>query len=76
LESLRRETKAEFTKVHEGVGQIREELSTVKATLPHLATTAELNKAVHHLESQMIRWFIFTGLGAGSPAFTIVKFVN
>jgi phage shock protein A len=88
---LRKEMQAEFRAVREEIsgarenlgkeiGEVREslgkEISAIKATLPQFATKADLNEAIHRLESQMIRWFIITSLGAGSLAFTIAKFVN
>jgi hypothetical protein len=57
-------------------GELGKEISAINATLPHFATKADLNEAIRGLESQMIRWFIFTSLGAGSLAFTTAKFVN
>ena len=66
--------------------RLREEVCGIKAVLPHLATTAEMNNLVlglearmqsqlRSLETQMVRWFIYTAIGAGSLAFTIAKLV-
>jgi septal ring factor EnvC (AmiA/AmiB activator) len=79
--------RQEVGAVRQEIGAVREEVQGIKATLPHLATTAELNRLVlglkaemqaqwHRMETQMIRWFIFTSLGAASLAFTIAKVVN
>ncbi len=38
----------------------------LEATLPHFATKADLNDAIHRLESQMIRWFYSRRWASGS----------
>lgn len=50
---------------------LREDVSAIKAILPHMATTADL----HKIETTMVRWFVYTALGAGSLAFGVAKLV-
>jgi len=47
-------------------------VSALEATVPHLATKADL----HALATKIIRWLVGTLIGAVSVAFTIAKFVN
>lgn len=61
------------------VGDIRVDLSAIKATLPHLATKAEVNGVrsdIHAFETRIIRWIVGTFIAAVSVAFTVAKFVN
>lgn len=55
------------------------EVSAIKATLPHLATKAEIHAVradINALEAKMIRWIVGTTIAMASVAFTIAKFVN
>ena len=54
------------------VSETRVDVSAIKASLPHLATKAEINA----LETRIIRWFVGTTIAAVSAAFMIAKFVN
>jgi hypothetical protein len=70
--------KKDTAQIAESVGELqkeaktlREDMSAIKATLPHLATKADL----HKIETTMVRWFIYTALGAGSLAFGVAKLV-
>jgi hypothetical protein len=54
------------------VGETRVDVSAIKATVPHLATKADINA----LETRIIRWIVATMIAAVSVAFTIAKFVN
>jgi hypothetical protein len=65
------------------VGELRLDVSAIKATLPHLATKAEINEVkagINSLETRIIRWIVGTSIAAVSVAvsiaFTIAKFVN
>lgn len=52
--------------------ETRNDVSAIKATLPHLATKADISS----LETKIIRWIVGTTIAAASVAFTIAKFVN
>ena len=54
------------------VGELRSDVSAMKATIPHLATKADLSD----LETRIIRWLVGTTLAAVSAAFAVAKFVN
>ena len=64
----------------------REDVSAIKAILPHLATKAdviatkadinELRSDMNSMEARMIRWLVGTTIAAASAAFTIAKVVN
>ena len=72
------------------VGETRVDVSAIKATLPHLATKADINETkadinsvrsdINALETRIIRWIVGTTIAAMSVAvsvaFTIAKFVN
>jgi hypothetical protein len=61
------------------VAETREDVSAIKATLPHLATKAEvkdLKADISSLETRIIRWIVGTTITVASVAFTIAKFVN
>ncbi len=72
------------------VAETREDVSAIKATLPHLATKAdvvatkadinEVRADINALETRIIRWFVGTTIAAvsvaASVAFTIAKFVK
>jgi hypothetical protein len=54
------------------VAETREDVSAIKATLPHLATKADISS----LETKIIRWIVGTTIAVASVAFTIAKFVK
>jgi hypothetical protein len=54
------------------VAKTREEVSAMNATLPHLATKADISS----LETRIIRWIVATTITVASAAFTIAKFVK
>ena len=54
------------------VAETREDVSAMKATLPHLASKADISS----LETRIIRWIVGTTIAVASVAFTIAKFVN
>ena len=68
------------------LGETRADVSAIRATLPHLATKADIaaNKAdinevradINALEARIIRWIVGTTIAAASVAFTIAKFVK
>jgi len=65
------------------VTETREDVSAIKATLPHLATKAEvkdLKSDISAMETRIIRWIVGTTIAAASVAFTIAftiaKFVK
>lgn len=61
------------------LSETREDVSAIKATLPHLATKADIHAVrsdMSALEARIIRWIVGTTLAAASLAFTIAKFVN
>jgi hypothetical protein len=72
------------------VAETRVDVSAIKATLPHLATKAdvvatkadinEVRSEINALETRIIRWIVGTTIAsvsvAASVAFTIAKFVN
>ena len=68
------------------VAETREDVSAIKATLPHLATKAdvagtkadinEVRADINALETRIIRWFVGTTIAGISVAFTIAKFVH
>jgi hypothetical protein len=61
------------------VAQTREDVSAMKATLPHLATKAdvkELKADISAMEARSIRWFVGTSIAVASVAFAAAKFVN
>jgi len=60
------------SELQKGVAGLREDVSAVKATLPHFATRAD----IHRLETAMTRWFVGTLLGAGTLAFAVVRFAG
>ena len=59
--------------------EARIDIGAIKATLPHLATKADLHEVrsdLSALEKRLIRWLVGTTLAAVSVAFTIAKFVH
>lgn len=61
------------------VAGTREDVSAIKATLPHLATKADVNEVkgeINALETRIIRWIVGTTIAAAAVAFTIAKFVK
>ena len=54
------------------VAETHEDVSAIKATLPHLSTKADISS----LETKIIRWIVGTTIAVASVAFTIAKFVN
>jgi hypothetical protein len=61
------------------VGEMRVDVGAIKATLPHLATKADINGVksdINALETRIVRWIVGTMIGSVSVAFTIAKFVN
>ena len=61
------------------LGETREDVSAIKATLPHLATKADVNEVkslINANETRVIRWIVGTTIAAASVAFTIAKFVK
>jgi hypothetical protein len=68
------------------VAGTREDVSAIKATLPHLATKAdvagtkadinELRSDMSAMETRIIRWIVGTTIAVASVAFTIAKFVK
>jgi len=61
------------------VAQTREDVSAIKATLPHLATKADVEEVKSDLsatETKIIRWLVGTMIAIASVAFTIAKFVK
>jgi hypothetical protein len=59
--------------------EARIDIGAIKATLPHLATKADMNGVksdLSALETRLIRWLVGTTLAAVSAAFTIAKFVQ
>ena len=60
------------------LSETRVDVSAIKATLPHLATKAEINVVradISEMETRIIRWIVGTTLAAASLAFAIAKFV-
>jgi hypothetical protein len=61
------------------VSELREQVSAILATIPHLATktdVADLRADVAALETAIIKWIIATVLASAALAFTIAKFVH
>ena len=68
------------------VAQTREDVSAIKATLPYLATKADINAtgadineisaAIDAVGTRLIRWIVGSIITASSAAFTIAKFVH
>jgi len=58
--------------VESAVSEIREKVSGIVATIPHLATKADVNA----LEAAMIKWIIATVLTTAGLVFTIEKLVH
>jgi hypothetical protein len=61
------------------VAETREDVSAIKATLPHLATKAEINALrsdMSAMETRMIRWIVGTTIAVASMAFAIAKVVH
>ena len=68
------------------LAETREDVSAIRATLPHLATKAdvaatkadinEVRADISALETRIIRWIVGTTIAVASVAFAIAKFVN
>ena len=68
------------------LAETREDVSAIKATLPHLATKAdvvatkadinEVRSDINALGTRIIRWFVGTTIAGISVAFMIAKFVH
>src|SRR5262245_7248163 len=61
------------------VGELRTDVSAIKAVMPHLSAKADvcaLKADLNALETKLIRWMLGTLLAATSLAFTIAKFVS
>jgi hypothetical protein len=68
------------------VGETRVDVSVSKATLPHLATKADINATkadinavrsdLNALETRIIRWIVGTAIAAVWVALGIAKFVD
>lgn len=68
------------------VAETRVDVSAIKATLPHLATKAdvvatkadinEVRSEINALETRIIRWIVGTTIAVASVALTIAKFVK
>lgn len=54
------------------VTEIKVQVGSISATIPHLATKADLTS----LEAAMIKWIIATVIAASGLAFTFAKFVH
>ena len=65
--------------VETDVSALKSEVSAIRATIPYLATKADVmdvRTAVADLESRIIKWIIATVLASAGLAFTIAKFVH
>ena len=61
------------------VSSLKAEVSAILATIPHLATKADVvdvRTAVAAVETRIIKWIIATVLATAGLAFTIAKFVH
>ena len=58
--------------VESGVSELRVQVSSIAATVQHMATKADLSA----METKIIKWMIATVLTAVGLAFTIAKFVH
>ena len=54
------------------IGEMRADVSAIKAVMPHLATKADINA----LETKIIKWIIGTVITSASLAFAIARFVT
>ena len=54
------------------VSEIKVQVGSISATIPHLATKADLTS----LEAAIIKWIIATVIAASGLAFTFAKFVH
>ena len=50
---------------------VEERLASIEATLPHLATKADIER----LQTVMIKWFVGIGLAAAAVAATIASII-
>jgi len=61
------------------VGETRVGVSAIEATLPHLATKADINEIKLHISAlgtRIIRWIVGMTIASMSVAFMIAKFVH
>ena len=58
--------------VETDVSQVKSQVSSILAVIPHLATKADVSA----LETSIIKWIIATVLGTAGLVFTIAKFVH
>ena len=54
------------------VSELRSQVSTILAIIPHLATKAD----VAAVETAIVKWIVATVLASAALAFTIAKFVH
>ena len=59
-------------RVESTVSEIREQVSGIAATIPHLATKADVNA----IEIRLVRWMIATALTTGGLVLTFAKLVR
>ena len=61
------------------VSELRSQVSTILAVIPHLATkadVADVKADVAAVETTIIKWIVATVLASAALAFTIAKFVH
>jgi hypothetical protein len=79
LESDIGHVKTDVSELRGDMKAANDSLAAIKATIPHLATRADLNEVAGRMatmETKLIRWFVGTALAIGALAFSIAKFMG
>jgi len=66
-----RNMQAQVKAINDGLAVIQREVGVLTATIPHLATKAELQA----LEAHIIKWFVGTAVAIAALVFGIARFV-
>lgn len=66
-----RNMQAQIKATNDGLAALQVEVGVLTATIPHLATKAELQA----MEVHIIRWFVGTAVAIAALAFGIARFV-
>jgi hypothetical protein len=71
--------EARVARVEESLASAREDISSMKATLQHLATKAdvqELGKDFHEAHVSLLKWLVGTVIACGALAFAIARYIH
>jgi hypothetical protein len=71
--------EARLTKVEDSLAATREDISSIKATLEHLSTKADVAKLssdFHESHVSLLKWLVGTVIACGALAFAIARYIH